>query len=837
MTTHPKSFKRLIQVSALVVGAWAGCGPSLHTPTLAPVKVAAQAKPHPRKDPDANEVLQKYCLTCHGQGKARGGLSLDELIAGLASNPDHARWQAVVEQVEGFQMPPDDEAQPTPEERDLLTHWIDAKVLRFDCTAIDPGRTTAHRLNRQEYENSVHELLGIDMPLKALLPADTSGYGFDNIANALSSSPLLVERYLDAADAALNAAFYDPATIKPHKQTIPSDLAEAGHGTRPRGDGWMILNSDQEDELGIDVETPFATQYRLRVFAENWTRPPIAGAPPRPPPDAKNALSITVKHPVISFVVDDKPQHQTRFGRQRKGWFEAVLNVPAGKHHVSVAAKRDPSALALAAQGETVPPGLALPPSFRMEMAVRTLQLEGPLAPPAERGPGYKKVFIAEAKDGNRTAAASAIISRFAGQAYRRPLGESELPRLLRVAQDAWSAGASFDMGVRRALAATLVSAPFLFRFDRDPAQGPPTQVVPLTDHDLASRLSYFLWSSPPDQSLRADADAGRLRQTLTAQVNRMLDNPKARNFVMNFGGQWLQFRNIDDAAPAFFLFKKFDEPLREAMKEETVRFFGHVLANNKSVLDFLRADYTFANEILAKHYGLADVVGPNFREVSLASTPRRGVLTHASILTITSSSTRTSPVKRGKWVLETLLNAPPPPPPPDVPELPEGRDVKGSVRHLLEEHRKNPACATCHARMDPIGFGLENFDAIGEFRTKDKGEPVDASGEFGGKAFKNSAELLQILSETKGEVFVKAFTSRLLTYALGRGLAAADKCVVESIMQATQANGYRFRDFILAVVQSPLFLYTRGDDEPARQFRIRPNTASAPLTASESQP
>lgn len=808
------------------------CGPRLHASTTAPVHVVSQAAPN-HVAPAAHQVLQKYCLTCHGQGKSRGGLSLEELLA--APNPDHNRWQTVVDQVEAFAMPPDDESQPTLQERDLLTHWIDAKVLRFDCTAIDPGRTTAHRLNRQEYENSVHDLLGIDLPLQALLPADTSGYGFDNIANALTSSPLLVERYMDAADTALNAAFYDPTTIKPRKQIIPGDLAEAGHGTRPRGDGWMILNSDQEDELGVDVQTPFETKYRLRVFAENWTRPPIPGAPSKPPPDAKNALSITVKHPVVSFVVDDKTQERVRFGKQRKGWFEAVLTVPAGKHHISVAAKRDAPALALASQGETVPPGLALPPSFRMEMAVHTLELQGPLTPPRDRGPGYERVFFTQPTKGDRIAAATAIIARFASQAYRRPLKDDEVPPLLRLAQAAWDAGATFEDGVRRALQATLVSAPFLFRFDRAPSQPASGQVMPLDDHALAARLSYFLWSGPPDENLRADADAGRLRQNLRAQVNRMVDDPKAKRLVMNFGGQWLQFRNIDDAAPAFFIYRKFDEPLREAMKEETVRFFAHVLQNNESVLDFLSANYTFANELLAKHYGLADVSGPEFRKVSLAGTPRRGVLTHASILTITSSTTRTSPVKRGKWVLETLLNAPQPPPPPDVPELPEGRDVKGSVRHLLEEHRKNPACATCHARMDPIGFGLENFDGIGEYRTRDKGEPVDASGEFSGKKFKDSAELLQILSESKREAFVKAFTTRLLTYALARGLAPADKCVVESIMQSTQANGYRFRDFILAVVQSPLFLYTRGDEEPARQFRIPANTP--PLTASETQP
>ena len=829
MYSHSQKFPTLGRffASAGLAVVLGGCGPSLQTSVTVPRQtIAADKAPSPALPADlahspVGSVVDRYCLSCHGKGKSRGGLSLEELFANFANTPDPKKWQSVVEQVDGFAMPPDDEAQPTEDERTLLTSWIDSNVFKFDCSAVDPGRTTAHRLNRQEYENTVQSLLGVSVPLANLLPVDTSGLGFDSLADTLTTSPLLIERYLDAADAALDVAIYDPKKIKRQKLVLPVDLAEAGHGARPRGDGWMILTSDQQDDLGVSVSTPIQAQYKFAVFAQNWRKPPTKNAPPPTAPDPKKPLSITLDVPVLSILVDDTTQHRARVtgtpSSTSGAWYEAIVTVPPGNHHIRVAVMRDPASLELAAQRQKIPQGLSMPPSFRMELAVKTIELDGPLNPPGQAWASHKQLFFQSPKNGDKISAATAILERFTNRAFRRTASKQELEPLLALAEQAWAQGASFENGVRRSLQAVLVSAPFLFRLDSDPAKPLPSEVVALEETALASRLSYFLWSDMPDDELLAEAQQGTLRRNLVAQVNRMIDHPKAERFVTNFGGQWLQFRNIDDAAPAFYIFPKFDEPLRAAMKEETVRFFRYILTQNEPVLDFLRADYTFANEKLAQHYGLQGVVGNEFRKVSLASTPRRGVLTHGSILTITSSTTRTSPVKRGKWVLETLLNAPQPPPPPDVPELPEGRDVKGSVRELLEEHRKNPACASCHARMDPIGFGFENFDGVGEFRTKDNGSDVDASGEMSGRHFTSSAELLSILAETKGDAFIKAFTSRLLTYALSRGLTPPDKCVVESILQTTKPNGYRFRDFIMAIVQSPSFLYTRGDEVPSR--------------------
>jgi hypothetical protein len=409
---------------------------------------------------------------------------------------------------------------------------------------------------------------------------------------------------------------------------------------------------------------------------------------------------------------------------------------------------------------------------------------------------------------------ARTIVGEFARRAWRRPVEPTEVDELMQLYTATLKDGESFESGVKLALQAVLVSPHFLFRGEMPVAAaaaapaGSAVQSRPVSEFALASRLSYFLWSSMPDDELFDLAAHGALRKNLDAQVRRMLASPKAHALVANFAGQWLEIRNLKFVEPDKKLFPEFDESLRAAMREETELFFNHILRQDRSVLEFLTADYTFVNERLAKHYGLSGVTGDEFRQVSLAGTPRRGVLTQASVLTITSNPTRTSPVKRGKWVLEDLLGTPPPPPPPNVPDLPnDGKPVTGTLRHQMEEHRTNPTCASCHARMDPIGFGLENFDAIGAFRTKDGEFPVDAAGKLStGESFAGAAELTAILSDKRRENFIRNLSEKMLIYALGRGIERTDRPAIERIMKDVATSGYRFSALIEAVVQSVPF-------------------------------
>jgi hypothetical protein len=378
----------------------------------------------------------------------------------------------------------------------------------------------------------------------------------------------------------------------------------------------------------------------------------------------------------------------------------------------------------------------------------------------------------------------------------------------------------AFQEGLRVALQATLVSPHFLFRGELQPEPDNPKVIHPISEPALAARLSYFLWSSLPDAELERAARQGRLRSRLDTQVRRMLRDPKSRALVDHFAGQWLQLRNLSLAAPDADTFPAFHEGLRQAMRRETEMFFEHILRDDRSVLEFLTADYTFVNTPLAKHYGLRPprTADPGeFQRVSLRGTPRRGILTQGSVLLITSNPTRTSPVKRGKWVLDNLLNAPPPPPPPSVPELKEGKELKGTLRERMEQHRADPLCASCHARLDPIGFGLENFDGIGAWRTLDGNSPIDATGRLAtGESFQGAEDLIGILARTKRDQFVRCLADRMLTYALGRGLEYYDKCALDRICQKVARANYRFSTLILEVARSVPFQMRRGDDSPA---------------------
>jgi len=455
-------------------------------------------------------------------------------------------------------------------------------------------------------------------------------------------------------------------------------------------------------------------------------------------------------------------------------------------------------------------------------LVIDHLEIAGPLDVPLPPLPvTHRRIFFRDSTPTNKTEYAREILAHFATLAYRRPAKSDEVDRLVKFVQLATKQGDSFERGVQLALQAVLVSPHFLFRGELQPEPNNPKAVHPVNEYALASRLSYFLWSSMPDDELFALAAKGKLRRSLDGQVKRMLKNPKSRALVDNFAGQWLQLRNLRIATPDAKTFPDYDDSLRAAMQKETETFFENIIRDDRSVLDFLDANYTFVNERLAKHYGIKSVKGDEFKRVSLKGTGRAGVLTQGAILTLTSNPTRTSPVKRGKYVLENILGTPPPPPPPDVPELKEAK-LTGTLRQRMEQHRENPSCASCHARMDPIGFGFENFDGIGAWRQKDGDAAIDPAGQLvSGESFKGSGDLALILAKSKRDEFVRCLSEKMLTYALGRGLEFYDKCALDQMTEGLAKRRYRFSSLITEVVKSVPFQNRRGEADKSGKLAI----------------
>jgi hypothetical protein len=483
--------------------------------------------------------------------------------------------------------------------------------------------------------------------------------------------------------------------------------------------------------------------------------------------------------------------------------YEAKVQLPAGPVKVSAAfvnAFENPAA--------------ANPNLRKRTLILNYLELVNPREPlPVAAPPAPFARFLATTAPAGTRDAAREVLTAFTRRAYRRPAAPAAVDRLVGLYDLARREGESHESGLKLALKAVLVSPHFLFRGEQHPDPDNPTAVHTIDEFALASRLSYFLWSSTPDDELLGLAERGELRKNLDGQVRRLLASPKAQSLVENFAGQWLQLRNLPNLAPDKAMFREYDDGLRRAMGKETELLFNSIVRDDKSVLDFLTADYTFVNGRLAKFYGIKDVTGEEFVKVSLADTPRRGVLTQASILTLTSNPTRTSPVKRGKFVLENLLGTPPPPPPPDVPKLEDQHAVTGTLRQQMEAHRQNPACASCHAQMDPIGFGLENFDAIGRWRDKDGQAPVDAAGKLkSGEEFKDAVQLSAILVDRKKDDFVHCLAEKMMTYALGRGVEAYDRPAVEGVVKAMDGDGDRFSALVLAIVKSMPFQMERGE-------------------------
>ncbi|MDX1981032.1 MAG: DUF1592 domain-containing protein [Bryobacteraceae bacterium] len=708
-------------------------------------------------------VLTRACAGCHNAKLSSGGLNVEALLTQPAL-ADRDRWESIVRRVRAGEMPPKGAHRPQNGELERAITWVDEEYARRDRAAKpDPGLVTVRRLNRLEYANSVRDLLGIDLMAGEDFPVDPYGYGFDNIGDVLSVSPVLTEKYLKTAERIARAAI--PVDSDKPKPAMDRYLAER-------------MGQDRMLRLSVHHVFPASGEYVLRSAwyqaLRNGTRVRL-----RLFLDGREVASR-----ILSFYYE-----------MDRGLDSPPLTVPAGRHKVE-------------AEIEVLPePAYKGSPPY-----LEYIQIYGPSqVTPAARTAAYQRLFTCgHAPGAHARSCARRILEPLARRAYRRPPSGSELDDLLGLVHAAQTRSGSLELGLRAGLQAILVSPNFLFRVERDASPGTHR----ITDYELAARLSYFLWSSLPDEELLGLAEKGRLGNpaVLRGQVARMLADPKSRALVESFTGQWLQTRNLSVLTPDARLFPEFDALLREDMRTETEMFFEAILKEDRSILDFLDARFTFLNERLARHYGLEGVTGPHFRRVELDGVQRSGVLTHASVLTVSSYPTRTSPVIRGKWVLENILNAPPPPPPPNVPELNDGAvGVSVSLRQQLEQHRANAVCASCHGRMDPLGFGLENYDAVGKWRTMDGKFAIDASGELpGGKKFAKPAELKQILAEQK-DAFTRGLAEKMLTYALGRGLEARDRPAVRRIATRVAENGHRFSALIRGIVESVPFQMRSG--------------------------
>ncbi|MGB2713102.1 MAG: DUF1592 domain-containing protein [Vicinamibacterales bacterium] len=773
--------------------------------------------------------LARHCYECHGnKGEPEKGLNLQsfESVASLVEHRD--RWDMVVEKLRGSEMPPLEEEQPPEERRQAVATWLANELDRIDrTTPPDPGRVTARRLNRNEYNNTVRELLGVDIRPADDFPQDDSGYGFDNIGDVLSLSPALMEKYMTAADRVARRAVFGPAKME---ATL----------TRLRSDGRRVKENrtvpEHYDVTGLSLPNAFHSIHRIPVDGEYALRVTLGGV--RPKGSEPVTVSLWIDQKEVKSAVHD-PERSATFSDDRQDFggqtLEFRVNLKAGDRWIAVAIPRIYEGLPLRYAGPNPskrppppapqfrPPPNATPE--RIEQArkrfeetlaeleklpingvrVNALDFAGPYS--YAKGPSVEsvaKVYTCGHRNGaHQNWCTARIIGSLARRAFRRPVPAAEVKPFVDLARRAQEEEQSFEEGLVVGIQALLVSPDFLFRIERN---RPGVASHQITQHELATRLSYFIWASMPDAALRRAADAGTLRQpqVLAAQVRRMLRDPKSRALAEHFGGQWLQFRALESVTRDRERFPDFEDYLRLSMRRETELFFEHIVRDDRSILDFLDAQYSYVNERLAKHYGLIGVTGPEFRKVDLSGSPRRGVVTQGSVLTVSSYATRTSPVLRGKWILENLLNAPPPEPPADVPNLDETTiGTTATMREQLEEHRKNPTCASCHRRMDPLGFGLENFDAVGAWRTMDGKFPVDASGTLpDGRSFSGPEELATILKGDR-EAFGRAITSKLLTYALGRGLERYDNQTVRRIASRLPRYEYRFSGLVLEIARS----------------------------------
>ena len=779
-----------------------------------------EAGPQPQSAAGASPqraFLNRYCVTCHNQKAKTAGLMLDKMD--LVNIPEGAEvWEKVVAKLHSNAMPPQGMPRPDKASAEALVSWLETALDRAAAAKPNPGRPLVHRLNRVEYTNAIRDLLAMDVDGAALLPPDDSGFGFDNIADVLSVSPMLMERYLSAARKISRIAVGD-TTIRPATDTYSVNK--------------YIRQDDRLSEdlpfgsragLAVPYYFPVDGDYFVKIFFLRTYDGRVRGlAEP-------NDLEVRLNGEKIKqFRVggsDTPSAGATPQPRSRAAEVDGL--------EVRFSAKAGPAVLAVSfAKKAPVPEGMLRPKyaitsyeyagDFSVPLSIGSIEIRGPydIKGPGD-SPSRRQIFISHPTGpSDEERCAREILSRLAQRAYRRPVQDQDLQPLLALYR-ATREKSGFDAGIQMALRRILVSPDFLFRKEYDPANLPTGTAHRISDLELASRLSFFLWSSIPDDELRDTAARGQLKQpaVLERQVRRMLADTRSQAFLDNFFGQWLYLRNVRLESPDPYAFPQFDGNLSEAFEREMELFVQSQVREDHPVPDLLTSDSTYVNEELAQHYGIPDVYGPHFRRVTLTDDFRKGLLGKAAILKVTSYPNRTSPVKRGKWLLENILGAPPPSPPPNVPALKE--NVVGhpalSVRERMEEHRANPACSGCHKLMDPLGFALENFDAIGRWRTvSEAGAPIDASGQMiDGTKLDGPASLRRALLNHR-EDFVTTVTRKLMTYALGRGAEYYDEPAIREIVRGAAAGGYRWSSLILGITRSVPFQMRRAETPPAK--------------------
>jgi hypothetical protein len=763
--------------------------------------------------PQSEQALVKqYCVSCHNARALTGGLSLEGLDPAAATSHSDV-WEKVIMKLRGGMMPP--VGMPRPDET-VLQRFAVSLEQRLDAQALaspDPGHKPIHRLNRTEYGNAVRDLLGLEVDVRDLLPADDESHGFDNIAGVLRVSSSLLEQYLTAARRVSSLAVGTDSEVVRLTYRVPPDDSQQdevdGLGLGTRGGLQFRHNfpQDAEYELAVGLMRNFHGYITGLEFAH---RVEIAI-------DGAQVFSAQVGGPADLLASDRNMSAAAEDIHKR---LTARVRVAAGPHDVGVTFFRRNRAqsdepLQLHERHHDLQDMNGLP-------IVEQVTLTGPFNP---TGPGdtpsRRRIFTCRPNTAAQEAAcARTILTGLARRAYRRPVTADDLDPLIELYQAERAEGRTFDAGIEQALRLVLASPKFLFRVETPPAAAGGVERI--SDLELASRLSFFLWSSIPDEELLRLAEQGRLDEPaiLQAQVERMLRDPRSRALVDSFAAQWLRLRNLRSHTPIARDFPNFDNELREAFRIETELFFGSIIREDRSALDLLNADYTYVNERLARHYGIPNVYGSHFRRVTVQQDARRGLLGQGSILTVTSYPNRTSPVLRGKWVLENILGTPPPAPPQDVPDIEENQpgEEARSLRARLEAHRRNPTCASCHRVMDPLGFALENFDGLGQWREKEPGGAIDPTGQLAdGTPIDGPVALRKAVLERK-EMFVRTLTEKLMTYGLGRGIELGDRPLVRKVAREAAARDYRWSAIVLGIVRSAPFQMKKAPAPDAPQ-------------------
>ncbi len=760
-------------------------------------------------------LLDSYCVPCHNERTKSGGLMLDKAdLSQVHTNPE--LWEKVVLKLRVGLMPPIGRPRPDKATYDGLATWLEQSLDRqLTSRTPNPGRPAVHRLNRTEYSNAIRDLLALDIDAKPLLPPDDSGYGFDNIADVLSVSPALFERYLSAAQQISRIAVGDP-NMRPTFNTYRLPYLTLTQEDRTSDD----QPQGSRGGLAIRHYFPLDGEYVIKVRVQaSSAQSDVRGL------DVLNHVDLRIDGVRVKlFNVEPVERQISNLVASEKQEFDADWNlrvpVKTGSRLVSVSLDKknwymegvgpDRSPVASFGYSNAFRTGLGV---GRIQMGIDELTIEGPFnGRVPEASASRRRIFSCRPTDAaDETRCAETILSGLARRAFRRPVTDEDLTLLMGF-YDAGRDGASFDAGIQSALEVMLVDPNFLFRVEQDPAGVAPGTPYRLNDVELASRLSFFLWSSLPDDELLDLAIRGRLKEptVIDQQVERMLHDRRSDALLNNFFGQWLLVRNVSAVQPDPKAFPDFDENLRRALERETTLFLETQLREDRSALELMTADYTFLNERLAKHYGIPKVYGSHFRRVTYPDDRRAGLLGQGSVLMVTSYSNRTSVVQRGKWILENLLGAPPPPPPPNVPPL-ENTKVEGGLRKRMEQHRRNPVCAACHAQLDPLGFALENFNGIGRWRTTDEHAPIDASGVMpDGETFSGPVDFRAALL-THREALLSTLTKKLLTYAVGRGTEYYDMPTVRRIVQDSAVQDYRWSSLVLGIVKSAPFQMRRS--------------------------